>query len=140
MSLFSSPNPPQYNLYSGSGRTAALQQAATGTFNPATGLASVMIGPTRARQSWTVTRLSSLISPAILVNAVPQLWVYRNMITPSSLIDSTTSADQATSETNFTLYEGEQLICNWELQDANGNPIVAPGQNATIVVTGTVNY
>lgn len=124
MSLFSAPNPPQYNPRTNSGRTVPLQTAATAPFN-AGGAAQVTLGPSRAGQSWHVTRMSSLINPGILPNVVPQLWVYRNSAVPSSLIDSTTSADQATSETDFLLLEGERLLCNWQLGGVTQEQIIS---------------
>jgi len=135
--MFGSANPPQYTPRAAAGKTVPLQTAQSVQF--VSGYASLIIGPSRAGQSWHVTRLVTSISPGVPLNAIPELLVYRNSALPSNLIDSTYDAGQATSETDFTLLEGETLVCQWSLLDSNGDPVGA-NQIATIVITGEINY
>ncbi len=107
--------------------TIPLETAANATFN-ALGVASVSVGPGRANLHWKVTRLVTSTTSTAVVQ--PQLRVYRNVETPSTLVDSTYSGNSATSETNLDVRVGERLLFVW-----SGGTTDAI---ATIVISGEV--
>lgn len=87
------------------------------------------LGPRRAGQQWHVTRL---VTTAGQIGDFVRLAVYRNFASDSSIIDSTYQGAEATSETDFLLLEGEQLVCVW----TNGTP----NTFATINVSGDIRF
>jgi len=58
------------------------------------------------------------------------LYVYRSAENPSNMIDSSADGSQSTSETDYTLLEGERVLFVW----TGGTGV------ATINITGEINY
>lgn len=81
--------------------TAAVSASGVATTNP--------VGPTYAGESWKVQRYSVSLSTGF-----GTCKVYKNSVSPASLIDSTEDGHLATSENNSVeLMLGETIIFQW---------------------------
>lgn len=84
------------------------------------------VGPTVYGLTWHVDNTTTFTSSTA---SNPTLIVYRNVVTPTAIVDSTYNANQDSSDTITDLGNGEQLIFVWSGGD--------PGAQATAVVYGT---
>jgi hypothetical protein len=107
--------------------TIPIENAANAVFD-INGRAAVSIGPDRANISWKINRLVTSTTSSLTTQ--PQLRVYRNVETPSALVDSTYAANYDSSETNLLVGTGTRLLFIW-----TGG---APGATATIVLSGEI--
>lgn len=107
-------------------QTIPLQEAAQTVFG-VDGTAQLVTGPSRARQRWHVT---GMVTTAGQPGDFVRLTLYRNFVAATSIIDSTFQGAQATSETDFSLLEGERLVAVW----SGGTP----ASPAILVVSGDI--
>lgn len=85
------------------------------------------LGPRRYGTTWHVTHMVSTTN-----SVVPsQVRVYRNIESPTTIVDGSDSANQDTSETDITLGSGEFLTFVWTKGDI--------GAIATITVSGEMS-
>lgn len=108
--------------------TVPLLESATTVFDDG-GHASVFVGPSRAGQSWHVTRYVSACTDTSNLGITFAL--YRDGATPANQIDQTYMGVSATAETSLDVPEGGRLIGVWE----GGTP----GTYATLNLTGQMN-
>jgi hypothetical protein len=80
-----------------------------------TGQASA--GPEKYGESWKVTLLTTNTNSA----TETQLRVYRNVVSNTTMIDSTWAANQDTSTCDVTLRAGEKLVFVWSNGTAGAN-------------------
>lgn len=93
------------------------------------GNASVFMGPSRAGQSWHVTRYVSSCTDT--GNLGITFALYRNGSTPANQIDNTYTGVNATADTVLDVPEGGRLLGVW----TGGTP----GTYASLNLTGQVN-
>jgi hypothetical protein len=84
----------------------------------------------RAFERWDITRVTVACTSVALV---PTCRVYRSSEAPSNLIEGTFSGNQDSSDTAFTLENGEVLIAVWE-----GKVVGTAGADVGSVCTLTI--
>lgn len=92
-------------------------------------IATVILGPTVYPTSWQIDRMVVTTTNTNVLQS--RLNVYRGMISPSRVVDSTYTGDQNVSETSIALACLDTLAFVW-----TGGSI---GSVATVILSGTVN-
>lgn len=94
------------------------------------GTAEIVLGPTKANESWTVThsQLANTEVNAIEPILIPTVYVYRNFIGSGGFIEGTINGRNGASDTVIELQSSEMLVFDW----SRGTP----GTLATVTVRG----
>jgi len=91
-----------------------LETSVTATFtgnDPTDSFATAEIANARAGITWRVRRIV-VSSDSDILNP-PEMYMYRNYESPTTLLDSTRSGNADTSETDITLRSNEKLLFRW---------------------------
>jgi hypothetical protein len=98
----------------------------------ATSRATVTLQPMRSFERWEITRTTVANTGTVLV---PACRIYRGSEAAGSLIEGTYSGRQDSSDTKYTLENGEKLIVVWEGKTI-GSVGADVGSVCTVVIEG----
>jgi hypothetical protein len=100
---------------------------------PASGRASVRVGPMQAFESWNITRITVQNSGTTLV---PTCRVYRGSEAASNMVAATaTGTLDVSNESDLMLHSGEALVAVWEGYTGGAGADI--GSSCVLTVEGT---